>query len=140
MKTVNLESLDALSIFAAEIAGALKPGDIFLMDGDLGAGKTTFVRTLCEHLGISNVSSPTFNIINRYDSDPLSVCHMDLYRCESEMSIDLLDLDEVFARPNTVFFVEWASRLGRFMPETYMKMNWELGEGECRTISFDSGT
>jgi tRNA threonylcarbamoyladenosine biosynthesis protein TsaE len=134
LKTIPLESLDDVAVFAADIVKTLKSGDIFLMDGDLGAGKTTFVRTLCKQLDILDVSSPTFNIINRYDAKPFTVFHMDLYRCESEESIDLLDLDDIFSRPQSVFFVEWASRLGSFMPERYTKMEWELGEGEQRVV------
>jgi tRNA threonylcarbamoyladenosine biosynthesis protein TsaE len=138
LKIIQLHSLDDLSDFSSSIVKTLKAGDVFLMDGDLGAGKTTFVRFVCDQLGVSSVSSPTFNIINKYDADLFTVFHMDLYRCETAESIDLLDLEEIFSRPNAIFFVEWAERLGDVIPEKYTKMSWSLGEGESRKIDLES--
>jgi tRNA threonylcarbamoyladenosine biosynthesis protein TsaE len=90
----------------AELAVALRPGDAVLLEGDLGAGKTTFVRGACRALGVTGpVTSPTFTIGQRYSSSP-PVAHVDLFR------LDHLDGEDPelladYLRPDTIAFVEW---------------------------------
>lgn len=90
----------------AELAHTLGPGDVVLVQGDLGAGKTTFVRGACRALGVTSVvTSPTFTIGQRYDA-PVPVAHVDLYRIGSLQDEDP-DLLEEYLRPDTIAFVEW---------------------------------
>ena len=105
---------------AAELAASLRPGDVVLVSGDLGAGKTTFVRGAARGLGVTEpVTSPTFTIGQRY-AGRIPVSHLDLYRlAESGGGLDDEDpglLDDYLA-PDTIAFVEWpeagAATLGR---------------------------
>lgn len=91
---------------AAELARRLRPGDIVLVSGDLGAGKTTFVRGACRALGVSGaVTSPSFTIARRYDG-AVPVSHLDLYRLGALEDEDpALLADEL--GPDRVAFVEW---------------------------------
>jgi tRNA threonylcarbamoyladenosine biosynthesis protein TsaE len=94
---------------AGELAGTLKPGDVVLVAGELGAGKTTFVRGGCRALGVTGtVTSPTFTIGQRYPG-PVPVSHVDLFRIENLADEDP-DLLADYLRPDTVAFVEWPSR------------------------------
>jgi len=91
---------------AAELALRLRPGDIVLVSGDLGAGKTTFVRGACRALGVTGaVTSPSFTIARRYDGD-VPVSHLDLYRLGDLRDEDpALLADELAA--DRIAFVEW---------------------------------
>lgn len=90
----------------AELAAHLRPGQIVLVEGDLGAGKTTFVRGACRALGVSAaVRSPTFTIGHRYPG-PVPVAHIDLFRV-TDLSGEEPDLLADYLRGDTIAFVEW---------------------------------
>jgi tRNA threonylcarbamoyladenosine biosynthesis protein TsaE len=91
---------------AAELAQRLRPGDVVLVSGELGAGKTTFVRGACRALGVSGVvTSPTFTIARRYDG-AVPISHLDLYRLGNLEDEDPALLADELA-PDRVAFVEW---------------------------------
>jgi tRNA threonylcarbamoyladenosine biosynthesis protein TsaE len=101
--TTGAEETEALG---AELAGALEPGDVVLVEGELGAGKTTFVRGAARRLGVESVvTSPTFTIGQRYPA-PVPVAHVDLYRVASLADEDP-DLLADYLGPETIAFVEW---------------------------------
>ncbi len=91
---------------AAELAAGLEPGDVVLVEGELGAGKTTFVRGACRALGIDGiVTSPTFTIGQRYDAT-VPVSHLDLYRV-ADLGNEDPDLLADYIAPDRIAFVEW---------------------------------
>jgi tRNA threonylcarbamoyladenosine biosynthesis protein TsaE len=96
----------------AELAATLRPGDVVLVSGDLGAGKTTFVRGALRALGVTEpVTSPTFVIGQRYEGASGPVAHLDLYRLHGLGGEDPGLLDPYFG-PDTVTFVEWPEQAG----------------------------
>ena len=98
---------------------ALKPQDIILLDGDLGAGKTTFTKGLALGLGIKkNVKSPTFTIVREYHEGRLPLYHMDVYRLE-DASADDIGLDEYF-NGDGVSVVEWSQFIDDELPNEYL--------------------
>ena len=104
--TSSPEQTEALG---GELAETLAPGDVVLVRGDLGAGKTTFVRGAARALGVTApVTSPTFTIGQRYPG-PVTVAHLDLFRIEDLESEDP-DLLADYLRADTIAFVEWPSR------------------------------
>ncbi len=116
-----------------ELAALLEAGDIVLLEGDLGMGKTCFARGVAIGLGVSpeEVRSPTFTLINPY-SGRLTVYHVDLYRIEKASDIDELGLEEILGADG-VAVVEWAERLGPWRPPRCIAVRIEdLGGNERR--------
>lgn len=114
MATTISRELDTNSAEETEAAGArlarhLRPGDMLLLAGDLGAGKTTFVRGLARGLGVGgDVMSPTFQLVRRYPG-PIPLAHVDIYRLAEPGELDDLGLDELLDEGAVV--VEWGDRL-----------------------------
>lgn len=110
--------------FAKELARHLNPNTTILLEGELGAGKTTFAKGVAEGLGINRiVKSPTYTLIREYKEGSLPLYHMDLYRLE-ETGAEELGLDEYF-ESDGICLVEWASFAPEEMPEKYLKITLE---------------
>jgi tRNA threonylcarbamoyladenosine biosynthesis protein TsaE len=106
--TIETSSPSETEAAGADLAARLRPGDVVLVSGDLGAGKTTFVRGACRALGVSGaVTSPTYTIGQLYAADGgLEVAHLDLYRLKSLAGEDPALLDDYLTR-DRIGFVEW---------------------------------
>ena len=109
-------SEEETAIFAGEFASELKAGDVLLLSGTLGAGKTAFVRGLAAGLGIDpeEVSSPTFTLVHEYRGGRLTLYHADLYRLE-KAATDELGLEEMGVA-RSVLAIEWPDRLTHALP------------------------
>lgn len=117
MEVVETNSSAETEALGARIAERLRPGDVVLLSGELGAGKTTLVRGACRALGFTGpVTSPTFTIGQRYQGGRLPISHLDLYRLQDLEGEDPALLDD-YLGPDVIAFVEWpgagAGRLGR---------------------------
>ena len=100
---------------AAELARTLRAGDVVALSGELGAGKTTFVRGAARALGVAGpISSPTFTIGHRYEA-PVPVAHLDLYRIAGLDPEEWGDLEPYF--DGTIAFVEWPEHGGDWLPQ-----------------------
>ena len=118
---------------ARRLAAKLSAGNVVLLHGDLGAGKTAFVRGLAEGLGVppEDVSSPTFTLIQEYRGGRVALFHVDLYRLDDPREIEDLGLDEIGR--DGVLAIEWAEKLPR-APAGAVSVSFEHGEGDTRTI------
>ena len=107
MKAIETDSAAETEALGARIAARLRPGDVVLLSGEMGTGKTTLVRGACRALGIPGpVTSPTFTIGQQYGGGRLPVSHLDLYRLQTLEGEDPALLDD-YLRPEGVAFVEW---------------------------------
>lgn len=107
MEVVESNSAAKTEALGARIAERLRPGDVVLLSGELGTGKTTLVRGACRALGVPGpVTSPTFTIGQQYSGGRLPVSHLDLYRLQSLEGEDPALLED-YLRPEGVAFVEW---------------------------------
>jgi len=117
--------------FGRTLAAGLRAGDIVLLRGDLGAGKTVLARGIAVGLGVpaEEVRSPTFTLVNPYQGR-LPVYHLDLYRIERAADLDELGLEEIFGGDG-VAIVEWGERLGAWRPPNCMEVSIaDLGGSE----------
>lgn len=118
--SVQLDSLAATDHLAQRFARAVEPGDVILLSGELGAGKTTLVRAFAKALGVDQaiVSSPTFTVMNEYPGGRVEpVVHMDAYRLEGEDEGELLELGwDERVRQSGVTLIEWGERIEQLLP------------------------
>lgn len=114
--TIHCASLADSQRLAQSLAVGLRAGHVVLLDGDLGAGKTTFISHLCASLGVAQqVSSPTYTISNLYNAPAFSVFHIDAYRMKGAREFYLLGLDEYF--DESLLLIEWGQRVENLFPE-----------------------
>jgi tRNA threonylcarbamoyladenosine biosynthesis protein TsaE len=138
---VSPERLESHSAAATEALGArvaerLRPGDVVVVSGEVGAGKTTLIRGACRALGVEEpVTSPTFTIGRRYTGGRLPISHLDLYRLQSLEGEDPALLED-YLGPDGVAFVEWPAvgieRLGR--PALEIRLEHNGGDHRVATL------
>ncbi len=133
-KTITTQSEEETSAVGRELAATLSAGDIVLLYGDLGAGKTAFVRGLAEGLGVSRdeVSSPTFTLVQEYRGGRLPLFHADLYRLNDPREIDDLGLEEIAA--DGLLAIEWAEKLAGGWSDAII-VRIDHGGGDTRNLT-----
>ena len=118
---------------AAEVAIRLRPDDVVTVSGELGSGKTTFVRGASRALGVTTpVTSPTFTIGHRY-AGSVAVSHLDLYRFTTVSPAEWADLEPYF--DDAVVFVEWPEAGGAALPPARVAVRLEHGGGDVRAVT-----
>ena len=127
------ESREQTFELGRKLGERLSGGEVLLLAGPLGAGKTVFVKGLSSALGLDpeDVSSPSFTLVNRYGEGRLVLYHLDLYRlAEGHAAAHAVELDELLADERAVIVIEWAERMGRYrLPATTWRVHIE-GDGE----------
>lgn len=125
--------------FSKRIGRKLKPGDTIALIGDLGSGKTTFVKGLA--LGLGNrkavVSSPSFVIVKEYNSGRLPLYHVDLYRLRRLADVDSIGLEE-YIGSDGVCVIEWAERAEGFLPKGCIRVKFEHVDEKTRRIEIEN--
>lgn len=133
----EVQSVEETWALAQQISAELQPGDVLCLEGDLGAGKTTFTQGLAAALGVSGrVTSPTFCIVQEHRSSTTLLVHMDLYRLTSEEDVLAIGWEDYLAE-GAILVVEWPSRAGSLIPPSARHISFHhLGE-ESRQIRID---
>lgn len=116
----TLRSLEDWDIVISKLS--LKPKTLLLLEGEMGAGKTTFVSRLCHAQGVQLVASPTYAIIHEYNNQDVHIQHVDLYRLESEDDIQSSGFWDLFENHNSIIIVEWPSRIN----ENDWPLDWNI--------------
>lgn len=120
---------------AKKLVPLFRPGDLVVLKGELGAGKTVFVRGLAEALGLNReaVNSPSFTIVNEYPGErPLY--HLDLYRIDDPTELEEIGWDEYLQRPGLVV-VEWGDKAGHHLPSQYYVISFRIIDENTREIN-----
>lgn len=133
---VETHSAEETEAIAERIAAALVPGDVVVVTGELGAGKTTFVRGASRALGVTGrVTSPTFTIGHRY-SGRVDVSHLDLYRFRGVSAAEWGDLEPYFT--DAIVFVEWPEAGAGVLPEPRARVRLEHVAPDVRRVVVDT--
>lgn len=133
---ISINNLDELNHFADVLVRHLEPSDLILLNGDLGAGKTTLTQFIGKHLGVKrNINSPTFNIIKSYKGSNLKLHHMDCYRLED--SDEDLGFDEYF-QDEGITIIEWSQFIQDLLPKEHLIINIETLCESKRTIKLEA--
>ena len=134
---IKIQSLDQIHEAAREFISAMGDNTVFALYGKMGAGKTTFVKALCEELGVSDViTSPTFAIVNEYRSDEGGelIYHFDFYRIKKLSEVDDMG-DEDYFYSGALCFIEWPELVEELLPGNAVKVTIEELEDGSRKIT-----
>lgn len=130
----QIESIEELTTIAKELIPHFQHKTI-LFEGEMGAGKTTFIKVLVEEMGtLDEVSSPTFSIVNEYETDLGKVFHFDLYRIKSEEEAMDFGIEE-YLYSNQYCLIEWPSKIENLIPNEHHTIEI-ITEENSRTIIF----
>lgn len=136
MKIVIPELAD-LQEAARQLIAQFPSDRVFLFYGQMGAGKTTFIKVLCEELGVSEgTSSPTFSIVNEYDGAQGPIYHFDFYRLKDEQEAFDMGYEEYFYSTNYCF-VEWPEKIANLLPENARVVKLVVDENLQRIVTIN---
>ncbi|MCC5952916.1 MAG: tRNA (adenosine(37)-N6)-threonylcarbamoyltransferase complex ATPase subunit type 1 TsaE [Acidimicrobiia bacterium] len=132
-------SVDATRELAAAVAELVRPGDVIVLAGDLGAGKTAFAQGFGACLGVEEpITSPTFTLVSQYRGGRLPLYHLDVYRLEALDEVADLGLVELLDE-GAVTLIEWGDTIAAALPTDFLEISLTLGDGDDdRVLTFAS--
>lgn len=134
---IKIDSLEHIDQAARQFVEAMGDRTLFAFYGEMGAGKTTFIKAVCEALGVVDmVNSPTFSIVNDYATDQGGhIYHFDFYRLKTPREALDFGIEEYFAS-GAICFMEWPEMIGDLLPDEAVKVRIALDERDGRTVQF----
>jgi tRNA threonylcarbamoyladenosine biosynthesis protein TsaE len=136
VREIETSSAAETESLAAALADGLRPGDVVTVSGELGSGKTTFVRGACRALGVEGpVTSPTFTIGHRYHGAVAEISHLDLYRFQGVSPAEWGDLEPYF--DDTIAFVEWPEAGEGVLPPPRLRVHLRHADESHRLVTID---
>ena len=135
---INISSLDQIHEAARQFVEAMGNSTVFAFYGKMGAGKTTFIKAVCEELGVSDViTSPTFAIVNEYRSDRTGelIYHFDFYRIKKLEEVYDMGYEDYFYS-GAVCFIEWPELIEELLPEDAIHITIDVNEEGQRTLTW----
>ena len=139
MKTILIQDEGALNTVADALLPLLAEQRIVCFNGDMGAGKTTLIKVICERLGVQDsMSSPTFSIVNEYrNAEDAPIYHFDFYRIEKLQEALDIGVDEYFYSGD-ICLIEWPEMIKELIPENHLEISIKLVEDNGREITIAS--
>lgn len=136
MSDFEVESEAEMMALGARLAGQLEGGQVVMLSGDLGAGKTTLVRGMLRGVGFEGrVKSPSYGLVETYDVAGLEIHHLDLYRLGEPEELDFVGIEDLLGR-DSVLLIEWPERGKGRLPEPCIRIRIEH-QGERRSVVVD---
>lgn len=129
MQEIVCNNENQTKIFAENLASKLGKGDVIVLSGELGAGKTKFVEGFLNHFGLQNeISSPTFTIVNEYHNEQIDIYHFDLYRLADVYEFENIGGEEYFEKGICIF--EWGELIEDILPNDYIKVSFDKDDND----------
>ncbi|WP_308540447.1 tRNA (adenosine(37)-N6)-threonylcarbamoyltransferase complex ATPase subunit type 1 TsaE [uncultured Murdochiella sp.] len=133
---MQITSKQAMREWSERFAHTLSSGDVVSLEGTLGAGKTQVVQWIAQALDANRpASSPTFSLVNHYQTPNLDLYHLDLYRLEEPKELEDLDYETYFYPEGAITFLEWAEKADGYLPHGMVHVRITVNEGEAREVS-----
>lgn len=130
-----IESAGAMQQLGRELAADLHVGDVLMLHGDLGAGKTTLTQGVAQGLGIEGpVQSPTFTLVREHDARAMKLYHLDLYRLDDPSELEDIGYEVYINPPDGVSIIEWPERAGDWLPGRFTIVHIEHLGGDRRSV------
>jgi len=123
------------SVIAKEFAAHLENGMIICLNGELGAGKTFFVKQVLLHFNFENVNSPTFAIVNEYVNSK-KFYHFDFYRINKQSELIEIGIEDYFGDNDSISFIEWANMFPDILPKKRIEINISFTDDNTREFNF----
>ena len=139
MHTIKINNLEEIRKAAKEVIQTMDDRTVYAFDGKMGAGKTTFIKALCEELGVTDViNSPTFAIINEYRSDTTGelIYHFDFYRINKLSEAEDIGTEDYFYS-GALCFIEWPEKIEELLPGDTVFVSIKENEDNSRTVSWE---
>jgi len=135
---ITIYSTDNISEAAQQFVDAMGNRKIFAFYGKMGAGKTTFIKAICERLGVNDIiTSPTFAIVNEYlDADENPIYHFDFYRIKKQQEVLDIGFDD-YVYSGHLCFMEWPEYIEDLLPEDTVKVNITEQDDGSRLVTFE---
>ncbi|HWV32760.1 MAG TPA: tRNA (adenosine(37)-N6)-threonylcarbamoyltransferase complex ATPase subunit type 1 TsaE [Dyadobacter sp.] len=131
---IRFKELDELGNVSEALLRLGADTPVWLFEGQMGAGKTTLIKALCSHLGVTtHVQSPTFSLVNEYDAGGRTIYHFDFYRIKDETEALDMGVEEYFDSGD-LCFVEWPGKVENLWPLNYMQLHLEADETGMRIL------
>ena len=139
MRTIKIENLDSIREAAKEFVAGMDDRTVFAFHGSMGAGKTTFIKAICEYLGVEDViNSPTFAIVNEYRSSTTGelIYHFDFYRINKQSEAEDIGTEDYFYS-GALCFIEWSEKIEDLLPGDVVDVTITENPDESRTVEID---
>ncbi|MDB5119206.1 MAG: tRNA ((37)-N6)-threonylcarbamoyltransferase complex ATPase subunit type 1 TsaE [Sphingobacteriales bacterium] len=130
-----IETIDDLPGAASQLLNFAEQEKVFLFSGDMGAGKTTFIKSICSFLGVNEtVTSPTYSLVNQYEGNDNTIYHFDFYRIKTEGEAYDIGFEE-YLYSGSYCFIEWPEKIENLWPDKYVKVSLSLTDHNQRLMN-----
>ena len=139
MESLIIKNLDGINLAASKFMSMTNDRTVIAFEGAMGAGKTTFIKAICKHLGVIDVvNSPTFSIINEYRSNASSILiyHFDFYRINNISEARQIGIEDYFYS-GSLCFIEWPEKIKELLPDNAILVKIEELADQSRIVTFE---